>query len=98
MRHGMFDHEMLHCWWGNGIHVDPRDGNWCEAITSYATNYYGYVLDENEQDARRKRRNYTHALSRIKPEDDKPLDTFDREDGAGRASGVAPSTLAETEI
>ncbi len=93
MRHGMFDHEMMHCWWGNGIHVDPRDGNWCEAITSYATNYYGYVLDGNEDDARRKRRNYVHALSRIKPEDDKPLDTFDREDGAGRGIGYQKGAM-----
>ncbi|MFQ5590684.1 MAG: hypothetical protein ACE5HE_05955, partial [Phycisphaerae bacterium] len=46
--HGYLDHEMLHCWWGNGIHVDPRDGNWCEALASYAANYYGYVLDGDE--------------------------------------------------
>ncbi len=85
--HGMIDHEMLHSWWGNGIHVDPHDGNWCEAITSYATNYYGYVLDGNEKDARRKRRNYAQFLSRLKPEDDKPLGTFDRDDGCGRGIG-----------
>ena len=76
MRHGMYDHELLHCWWGNGVLVDPRDGNWCESITSYATNYYGYVLDGNEEDARRKRRNYSHFLSRMKPERDKPLGEF----------------------
>ena len=39
--HGYIDHEMLHCWWGNGVHVDPRDGNWCEALASYGANYYG---------------------------------------------------------
>jgi len=85
--HGYIDHEMLHCWWGNGIHVDPRDGNWCEALASYGANYYGYVLDGNADEARRKRRNYTHFLSRRAADRDKPLDTFGREDGAGRGIG-----------
>ncbi len=92
-RHGMLDHEILHCWWGNGVHVDPRDGNWCEALTSYATNYYGYVLDGDEENARRKRRNYAHFLGRLKPEDDKPLDTFDREDGCGRGVGYKKGAM-----
>ena len=86
-RHGFLDHEMLHCWWGNGIHVDPRDGNWCEALTSYAANYYGHVLDGDELNARRKRRNWSHFLSRLEPEKDKPLGTFDRDDGCGRGIG-----------
>ncbi len=83
--HGYLDHEMLHSWWGNGIHVDPGDGNWCESLTSYATNYYGYVLDQEDQEARRKRRNYSHFLSRMAPEMDKPLGTFGRPDGCSRA-------------
>jgi hypothetical protein len=88
-RHGMIDHEMLHSWWGNGVFVDPRDGNWCESITSYCANYYGYVLDGREDEARRTRRNYCHFLSSIKPENDKPLGTFDRPNGCGR--GIAYS-------
>ena len=83
--HGYLDHEMLHSWWGNGIHVDPDDGNWCEALASYGANYYGYVLDGEDEEARRKRRNYSHFLSRIKPEDDKPLGTYGREDGCSRS-------------
>jgi len=87
--HGYIDHEMLHCWWGNGIHVDPKDGNWCEALASYGANYYGFILDGKEGEARRKRRNYAHFLSRIKPERDKPLGTYGLEDGCGR--GIAYS-------
>ncbi|MFQ5463468.1 MAG: M1 family metallopeptidase, partial [Phycisphaerae bacterium] len=85
--HGYIDHEMLHCWWGNGVLVDERDGNWCESLTSYFTNYYGYVLDDAPEEARRKRRNYSHFLSRLKPEHDKPLGTFGLKDGCGR--GIA---------
>lgn len=85
--HGYIDHEMLHSWWGNGIHVDPDDGNWCEALASYGANYYGFILDGDSEEARRKRRNFSHFLSRIRPEDDKPLGTFGREGGAGRSIG-----------
>ncbi|MCH7840078.1 MAG: hypothetical protein IID38_07575 [Planctomycetes bacterium] len=83
--HGYLDHEMLHSWWGNGIFVDPRDGNWCESLASYAANYYGYVLDGDDKEARRKRRNYSHFLSRIKPQNDKPLGTYGRPDGCSRS-------------
>ncbi len=83
--HGYLDHEFLHSWWGNGVHVDPRDGNWCEALASYGANYYGFVLDDRESEARKKRRNYVHFLSRIKPESDKPLGTFGQKDGCSRS-------------
>jgi len=82
--HGYLDHEMLHSWWGNGVFVDPHDGDWCEALTSYATNYHGHVLDGNEEEARRKRRNYSHYFSRLKPEDDKPLGTYGLPGGCNR--------------
>lgn len=82
--HGYLDHEVLHAWWGNGVHVDPRDGNWCEALTSYAANYYGHVLDGDLEEARRKRRNYVHFLSRLEPDEDLPLGTFGQENGCGR--------------
>lgn len=83
--HGYLDHEMLHGWWGKGIFVDPRDGNWCESLASYAANYYGYILDGRDMEARRNRRNYSHFLSRIKPQDDKPLGTYERPGGCGRS-------------
>ncbi|MHC4064117.1 MAG: M1 family aminopeptidase, partial [Planctomycetota bacterium] len=86
-RHGYIDHELLHNWWGNGIYVDPQDGNWCEALASYGANYYGCVLDGDEKSARKKRRDQSNFLSAIKPKDDKPLGTYGQEDGAGR--GIA---------
>ena len=88
-RHGYLDHELVHSWWGCGVDVDPRDGNWCEALTTYCTNYQGFVLDGDEAGARKKRRDYSNFLSRIKPESDKPLSTFGLKDGAGR--GIAYS-------
>jgi aminopeptidase N len=93
LMHGYLDHEMLHSWWGNTIYVDPADGDWCEAITSYAANYYGYVLDGDEQGARNQRRNCCVAVSRLKPEDDKPLGTFGGPDGAGRDIGYGKGAM-----
>lgn len=39
LRPGYLDHEVAHNWWGNGVFVDPADGNWCEGLTSYCANY-----------------------------------------------------------
>jgi len=86
-RHGYLDHELLHNWWGNGVLVDPEDGNWCEGLATYLGNYYGFVLDGDEPGARKQRRNQSNFLSAIKPEQDKPLGTFGLEGGAGRGIG-----------
>lgn len=87
--HGYIDHEVLHSWWGNGVHVDRTDGNWCEALASFGANYYGHVLDGDPDEARRKRRNYAHFLSRGDRERERPLGTFGLEDGCSR--GIAYS-------
>ncbi len=32
-------HEILHSWFGNSVYVDPREGNWCEGLTTYLADY-----------------------------------------------------------
>ena len=32
-------HEVLHNWWGNGVRVDYRKGNWSEGLTTYMADY-----------------------------------------------------------
>lgn len=91
--HGYLDHEMLHCWWGNSIFVDPNDGNWCEALASYAANYYGYILDDDAAGARNYRRNSCAMLSRLSPEEDLPLGQFGREGGPSRDVGYNKGAL-----
>ncbi|BDG01520.1 M1 family metallopeptidase [Anaeromyxobacter oryzae] len=34
-----YPHEVLHDWWGNGVYVDPRRGNWCEGLTAYLADH-----------------------------------------------------------
>lgn len=93
LMHGYLDHELLHSWWGNSIYVDPADGDWCEALTTYAANYYGYVLDGDEKGARNQRRNCCVAVSRLAPENEKPLGRFNRPGGPGREIGYSKGAL-----
>lgn len=32
-------HEVAHCWWGNGVLVDPAGGNWSEGLATYVADY-----------------------------------------------------------
>ena len=93
LAHGMLDHELLHAWWGNSILVDPQDGNWCEALTTFGANYYGYVLDGDERGARNQRRNFCVAVSRLPPAEDLPLGTFGQPGGAGREIGYGKGAM-----
>ena len=34
-----FPHEILHNWWGNGVYVDVRGGNWSEGLTAYLADH-----------------------------------------------------------
>jgi len=51
-----YGHEILHCWWGNGVYVDYETGNWCEGLTAYGADYL-YKTWESEAAARDHRRN-----------------------------------------
>ncbi len=37
--HTSLGHEIAHCWWGNGVRVDPSQGNWSEGLTTYVADY-----------------------------------------------------------
>ena len=34
-----YPHEILHNWWGNGVYVDYRNGNWSEGLTAYLADH-----------------------------------------------------------
>ncbi len=34
-----FPHEILHNWWGNSVYVNYKQGNWCEGLTAYLSDY-----------------------------------------------------------
>jgi hypothetical protein len=37
--HSSYPHEILHDWWGNGVYVDLRGGNWSEGLTAYLADH-----------------------------------------------------------
>ena len=71
---GYLDHELVHCWLGNYLHVDYERGNWCEALTTYFTNYGAAVREKRDAAYRRK---VSQGFSlRVGPDNDYPLRSF----------------------
>ena len=69
-------HEIAHCWWGNGVHTDPSDGNWSEGLTSYVAEHL-YQERISPQAARDYRRQLLRSYANlVPPEDDFPLRRF----------------------
>ena len=63
--HTSFGHEILHCWWGNGVLVKEEEGNWCEGLTSYLADY-AYKEDESVEAARDYRRKPARRLQELR--------------------------------
>lgn len=93
LRPGYLDHEMLHNWWGNGVLVSSRDGNWCECLTSFCANYMRPILEDHADDARDSRRDTCYGLSEMSREKEAPLDQFDREGEASRFIGYQKGSM-----
>jgi len=85
-------HELLHNWWGNGVLVDLRDGNWSEGLTAYLADYL-------VQEARGRGAEYRRgALQRYEnfaaERRDAPLREFrSRHDEASQAIGYGKSLM-----
>jgi hypothetical protein len=85
---GYLDHELLHNWWGNGVYVDPDDGNWCEALTSFCANYFRRIADDGDEAGRVYRRGVLMKLSTDSEVlDNGPLGAFGTDNGPGRFVG-----------
>ena len=69
-------HEISHSWWGNGVRVDPRYGNWCEGLATYVADYL--LKEQNSPAAARDYRLETlrSYASLVPPAADYPLADF----------------------
>ncbi len=92
---GYIDHELVHCWWGNGVFVDYDHGNWCEALTSYCSNYLRKEWESDAEGARHRRGTRARFAARVSPEKDYPLrrftgktEDFENDIGYGKGSMV----------
>lgn len=73
---GYLDHEYVHGWYGNGLFVDYARGNWCEALTTYCSNYLAKEL-ESVGEARTHRRGVLEKWAlRVKGAKDTPVRAF----------------------
>ncbi len=71
---GYLDHELVHCWLGNGLLVDYEKGNWCEALTTWFSNY-GSAVRAGTDVAYRRKVSRSFSL-RVSPKNDYPVRAF----------------------
>ena len=79
-------HEVLHSWWGDGVGVDGRDGNWAEGLTTFMADYT-YMEQRGAQAAREQRLAWLREFAILPAAEDRPLDTF-----RGRMHTVSQAT------
>jgi hypothetical protein len=87
-------HEIAHCWWGNGVLVDYRQGNWSEGLTTYVADYL-YKENSSAEEGRDYRLHILRNFSTLVDEDnDFPLARFQsRYDPASQAIGYGKGAM-----
>ncbi|MSO76041.1 MAG: M1 family peptidase [Alphaproteobacteria bacterium] len=68
-------HEVLHAWWGHGVQVDYRHGNWSEALTTFMADY-ALAETAGEDAARDMRRRWLADYAVLPPSQDRELMAF----------------------
>lgn len=86
--HTSYPHEILHNWWGNGVYVDRKGGNWSEGLTAYLSDHLFPDL-EGKGDRTRFQELMKYS-SYVNANNDFPLSQFrERTDNASQAIGYS---------
>ncbi len=86
-------HEVLHNWWGNGVHVDPAQGNWSEGLTTFMADYR-YQEERGAEAARDLRLAWLRDFAALPPAEDRPLAQFvARHHGASQIVGYHKAAM-----
>ena len=86
-------HEVLHNWWGNGVYVDYRTGNWSEGLTTFMADY-AYKERESGEAAREMRLRWLRDFAAVPAGDDQSLISFrSRTHGSAAAVGYGKSAM-----
>ena len=86
-------HEVLHNWWGNGVYVDYRTGNWSEGLTTFMADY-AYKERESGEAAREMRLGWLRDFAAMPSGDSQSLASFrSRTHGAAAAVGYGKSAM-----
>jgi hypothetical protein len=75
IRNTSLPHEILHNWWGNGVHPAPGSGNWSEGLTTFMADYAQREAQGDEA-ARTMRLDWLRGLSALSPQDQGRLADF----------------------
>lgn len=75
IRKSSLGHEVLHCWWGNGVFIDTAEGNWAEGLTTFMADY-AFAEDTGPQAARAMRDGWLRDYAALPPERDRAPRTF----------------------
>jgi len=90
--HSSYPHEILHNWWGNGVYVDPSDGNWCEGLTAYLADHL--LRERAGTDAAYRRATLQKYASYVARERDFAIKEFRaRHDQASQAIGYGKTLM-----
>jgi uncharacterized iron-regulated protein len=73
---GSLAHEFVHNWWGNSVYVDYSSGNWCEALTTFSSNYFYNILTNKPSGALDWRKKALIAISSLPEKANYPLKDF----------------------
>jgi aminopeptidase N len=87
-------HEILHCWWGNGVFVDYRGGNWSEGLVTYLADHLLEAEKSPEAGREYRFRLLADYAALVPPDKDFPLrDFMARSDPASRAIGYGKGAM-----
>jgi aminopeptidase N len=90
--HSSYPHELLHNWWGNGVFIDPADGNWCEGLTAYLADHL--VAEQRGQGAEHRRAILQRVTDYVAPANDFPPSRFSsRRDAVTEAVGYGKTAM-----
>ena len=87
-------HEIVHCWFGNGVRVDYRWGNWSEGLATYLADHLMEERRSPQAAVEYRRRLLADYASLVSPATEFPLAKFSgRVDPASRAIGYGKGAM-----
>ena len=87
-------HEIAHSWWGNGVFVDPRGGNWSEGLTTYVADHLYKERSSPAEGKEYRLKILRDYATLVRPGDDFAVDRFSvRTSPATQAVGYGKAAM-----
>lgn len=87
-------HEIAHSWWGNGVRVDSRRGNWSEGLATYVADHLFKERSSAADGKEYRRKLLEDYATLVPPRLDFPLKDFkERDSPATRAVGYGKGAM-----